>query len=179
MPLFITTFPFPLFSALLKLDILIILGMLPVKINIFCCCFFRYCIIVRYANWNYWYFGKCHLIFWMRINYKRWPPFRNVFWILLRVSYFPLKSTRKLISSMCSISLPRSAILLANPNGSNRFEDVKFILFEFVTLGFTLAISINKNFPLNSTPFNLTNSSQTCFGACYVNTTFGFLGLLI
>ena len=65
------------------------------------------------------------------------------FWEFLTVL---LKSTHKLVSSMCSISLPRSAILLANPNGSNRFEDVKPILFEFVTLGFTLAISKIKIF---------------------------------
>ena len=63
------------------------------------------------------------------------------------------------------MSLPRSGLSFANFNGSDRLGDVKFILFGFATLGFTLAISINKNLPLNYTPFNLTNSSQMCFGA--------------
>ena len=40
--------------------------------------------------------GKCCLIFWMHINFDRRPPFRNLFWILLRVPYCPLKICRQI-----------------------------------------------------------------------------------
>ena len=77
-------FTFPIFKALLKLYILILPG-------IFLFFFFRYRVTIRFIIWNYWYFGKCRLIFWMRINYNKMSPFRNVFWILLRIPYCPLK----------------------------------------------------------------------------------------
>ena len=48
--------------------------------------------------------------------------------------------------------------IVINRNGSNRIVNVKFIVFGFVTLGFPFASSLNKYLPLNSTPFNLTNS---------------------
>ena len=77
-----------------------------------------------------------------------------------------LKSAHKW-HSLCSISLPRSRLWFTNLNGSNWLRDVKCILFRFIILGFTLAISLNKNIPLNSKPFNLTNSSQTCLVLLY------------
>ena len=73
-------FAFPFFKALLKLYILILFGMLSLKNQyIFLLRFFRYCVTIRFITWNYWYFGKCRLIFWMRTNYNRRPPLRNAF----------------------------------------------------------------------------------------------------
>ena len=43
--------------------------------------------------------------------------------------------------------------------------DVNVIVLGFITLGLNLGSSINKYLLLNSMPFTLTNSSQTCFGA--------------
>ena len=61
--------------------------------------------------------------------------------------------------------LPRSRLFLINLNGSNQLRDVKIIVFGFIILGAVLASSIIKHLPLNDMPFDLTNSSQTCFGA--------------
>ena len=62
---------------------------------------------------------------------------------------------------MLSKLLLRSGLLFKNLNGLNQLGDAKFIAFGFVSLHFTF----KTNVPLNFTPFNLTKSSQTCFGA--------------
>ena len=72
--------------------------------------------------------------------------------------------TWKPLSLLLLILLSKSELLLVNLNGSNGLRDVNVIVLGFVTLGLNLGFSINKYLPLNSVPFNLTNSSQTCFG---------------
>ena len=75
-----------------------------------------------------------------------------------------LKSTCKSCYQQ-SMVLPWAELLFRNLDGSNRSGDVKLVVFGFVILCLTLPSSINKHLPLNSTAFNFTNSSQTCFGA--------------
>ena len=56
-------FAFPIFKALLKLYILILLGMLSLKINRFSCSVFWLLPHYKIYHRNYWFFGKCCLIF--------------------------------------------------------------------------------------------------------------------
>ena len=70
--------------------------------------------------------------------------------------------TWKPLSLLLLILLSKSELLLVNLMVQMNYENVTVV--GFVTLGLNLRFSINKYLPLNSVPFNLTNSSQTCFG---------------
>ena len=83
---------FSFFKALLKSFILILLDTLYLKINIRTRKNFVFGHISRSG-----YFRKCRLIFWMGINYGRRPPFRNLFWILLRIWFCPPTIYMKII----------------------------------------------------------------------------------